>query len=153
MKLKIIFYISLIFSIFPAYAETPSLCEHNETTVWSCHADDKTYSVCASSVLTDTKGYLQYRSDFYSADAVFTYPSQLLHPKGYLAFNLMSKEASLSFKSESDAYLITEDINGAATLRLTQQGQDALTIFCDESTDTLTLTSTIELLKTAGIMQ
>ena len=112
-----------------AYAELSSLCNTGETTVWSCLAKNKIYSLCKSNDLDAENGYLQYRVAS-SKKIIFQYPKEVRHPKGYFEFYLQPHGASLSFTNEGYEYLLTEDIKGGAIINVQKNAESISNIIC-----------------------
>lgn len=150
MKLGNIFYSLIAFASPSLQASDFALCSADETTVWACNVAEKEYAICASPDLNEHEGYLQYRDNASVSLSVFQYPASYRHPQKYFSFRLDSNKAILTFNVDGNSYLIEEDINGAARVHIHQLENGTL-INCDDSTDTLTLTSTINFLKGAGI--
>lgn len=134
-----------------SHAET-SLCKPDEQTLWSCSAKSKTYSVCASGDLDGASGYMQYRAGTMSAIEL-SYPEGFRHPKGAFAYSLLAKGASLEFENKGYQYAIYEPLMGAPSIVVSQASRELASIQCDTSTDTLTLTTTIDQLKAVGIVE
>jgi hypothetical protein len=59
-KYALMLLLSSVMISMPAYS-SKSLCSKNEQIVFSCSLGKKTLSVCASSNISPTSGYLQYR--------------------------------------------------------------------------------------------
>ena len=69
-----------------------SLCHKDEWIVFSCSVKkDKIVSVCASSDLTPTTGYMQYRFGSYNQKPDMIYPSRLVQPHNYFVFYMKSE--------------------------------------------------------------
>lgn len=149
-KTAYIAILALMFVSTAANAEVKTLCKSNENTVWSCQAGTKVYSVCSSKELTRTAGYLQYRAGT-TNKIELKFPASFLHPNGNFEFGLLAHGASLSFSNAGYTYTISEDIKGDTAIFVDTSSKTLATIHCRNSTETLTLNSTIDLFKSAGI--
>ena len=125
----------------PAFAQT-SLCEPDEQMVWSCERKGKTYALCASKGADASAGYMQYRVGNVGA-IEFSYPEALKHPKGVFRFSLLAKGASLAFENAGYEYTIYEPLMGRTTINVRKNDRDLSTFECENATETLTLTTTI----------
>jgi hypothetical protein len=134
-----------------SYGQT-SLCKPDEQTIWSCNKGEKAYSVCASGDLGSSSGYMQYRAGK-SSDIELIYPKDLEHPKGVFVFSIQPRGTSLAFENEGFEYIVYESIMGDTTITVIQAGRERASIQCDASTETLTLTTTINQLKAVGIVE
>lgn len=133
-----------------AYAGVATLCEGDETTIWSCQGKVKLYSLCASSNLAEASGYMQYRAGSVGQVA-FRHPQELAHPNGHFEFELLPHGAAVSFVNGEYAYFISEDVKGGGGISVARNGKSIAEIACSESTDTLTENQTINLFKQAGV--
>jgi hypothetical protein len=129
-----------------------SLCESAELAIWSCSTTRRSYSVCASSDLDSSSGYMQYRAGTRSA-IEFRYPETLRHPRGVFVFSILGNGASLSFENGGFQYLIHEPLLSGATITVSRAGRERATVRCATSTETLTLTTTINQLRAVGIVE
>jgi len=150
---------ALVLLVFLAVAAYPgsssgqtSLCQSDEQDVWSCSTARKTYSICASRDLDGSSGYMQYRVGKPSA-IEFSFPEDLKHPRGVFEFSVLAKGVSLAFENKGFEYGVYESVMGGATIVVSQKGRELSTIQCDTSTETLTLTTTINQMKAVGIVE
>jgi hypothetical protein len=141
---------ALAFLSLAASASVTTLCETSENIVWSCQAGKKIYSLCASKDLSSTTGYLQYRAGT-SKSIELRYPAALKHPRGLIEFSLLAHGASVTFSNKGYSYFISEDLKDGTEISVEKSQKTIATISCDDSTDSLTENSTIDLLKAAGI--
>lgn len=127
-----------------------TLCALSEKVIWSCRAGQKRLAVCASSDLSSSTGYMQYRV-MKGADLEFAYPSGLRHPRSLFLLSLLPRGASLTFRNGEYQYAIYEPLMGPATIDVARGERPLATITCATATDGLTLTTTQELLSRAGV--
>lgn len=93
---------------------------------------------------------MQYRAGS-KANRELTFPKDFLHPKGIFTHQLLARGAILSFENEGFVYTISEPLAGRTTIGVTNRGRSVATIDCGNSTETLTLTTTIDRLREVGI--
>ena len=136
-----------------ANAQVKSLCEKGENSVWSCQHGKKIYSICSSSVLTETIGYLQYRAGTLERSE-FRYPVALRHPKGLFEYDMLGNGTiRLTFKNGRYGYEIVEPAIGSSLIYISKDDKHLSTLQCEESTESLSENSTMKLFKTVGIYQ
>jgi hypothetical protein len=84
-------------------ATTPAVVTHcapTEQVIFSCETPQhKVVSLCASSPLTSTSGYMQYRFGKTSHDPEFVYPATQEHPKHYF------QSGTLTYAGGGGAYM------------------------------------------------
>jgi hypothetical protein len=137
----------------PALASgKPNLCVANEQVVWSCSANKKVHSLCASPDLSKSEGYLQYRVGR-KKGADFVFPTERVHPKGHFAAATLPRGVSLSFTHEGRGYWVGESVGSPTTIEVTEEGRPANVVRCRSATDTLSLTTTITRFRLIGIME
>lgn len=120
--------------------------------VWSCHAAKKTYSLCASSDLAKTQGYLQYRAGS-AAGREFTYPATLAHPLGRFQFTLGAHGGHLEFKNANVKYTIAADLNGLPAIYIDQDERHIGTVRCKDEAGDLLGNATLDLFHETGISE
>lgn len=131
--------------------DVPNLCKASENIVWSCRAARKTFSLCASSDLGANNGYLQYRAGT-RHHISFAFPSNLVHPRGKFEYNSYAHGgAGISFKNGAYSYDIREDLKGLAAIWVHSPNAPDKTVQCEDATQSLTLNTTMDLFKTAGM--
>ncbi len=85
---------ALIFlTVLPAIsiANTNSLCLKTEKIFFNCSTPTgKLISVCGSTELSESRGYLQYRIGRKNTPAELVYPQNLIHPRGSFSFGSAS---------------------------------------------------------------
>jgi len=135
-----------------ASADVKSLCSKEEATVWSCQIRKKIYSVCASKNLAETTGYLQYRAGVLGK-VDFIYPRGLEHPKDYFTFGMLARGTWLAFSNGSYRYWIAEEVTGKPVIEVSKDDRVLSAIECDDSTYSLTLTSTMDMFRTIGVFK
>ncbi len=133
-----------------SYAEVNSLCSKEENTVWSCQAGRKTYSLCASTNVTATEGYVQYRAGT-KGKVSFNFPAPHQHPKGNFEFGPIPHGALLTFKNNGYEYEINEPLIGQPFIIVS--GKSHLILQCRESTQSLTNNATLDLFRSAGVYE
>ena len=133
----------------PSSGQT-SLCEPDEETLWWCSAGPKTYSVCTSSDLDASSGYMQYRAAK-GSEIEFRHPEDRRHPKGVFVFSMIRNGTTLEFENEGYRYVVYEFVKGRARIDVSKGGKELASIECDTSSDTLTLTTTIDRMEEVGI--
>jgi hypothetical protein len=142
---------ALALAIGSAWAQA-SLCASNEQTVWSCASKAKVYSLCApmpTSVKAD-KAYLQYRVGT-PKHIEFVYPSTLRPPAGIFKYDLRHITANIEFENQGYKYVIEENINGVASVEVSRGDTTIAQVACRTSTNTLTLTTTMQQFSEMGI--
>lgn len=132
-----------------ADAEVASHCSDTEKVIWSCRAGAKLYSLCASSDLDRSGGYLQYRAGRPNA-VEMRFPAIAKPPGQAFNFDLLAHGTSLSFVNGQYTYEIDEDIKGETGILVTGSGKSA-TIRCSDSTASLTLTTTMKFFESIGV--
>lgn len=125
-------------------------CTTAERDIWSCEANGKFYTICASNDLGPDTGYMQYRV-YQRATQEFAYPATPQHPKGLFKLNLLPRGAALQFKNEAYVYVISEPLAGATKISVRKGSQHLASVNCTDYSDTLTLTSTLNFFATLGI--
>jgi len=82
---RLLFFIAIIFSTVnyvSAAAVVESLCFVDEAVVFSCSSTEgKTISLCSSSLLSESDGYLQYRYGVIGKIPELVHPKRPEHPK------------------------------------------------------------------------
>lgn len=125
----------------------PTLCEPSEKTIWSCSAKAKLYSLC----LTAAKpSGLWYRAGT-PRHVEFTFPSSPGRPKDFFKYDLRGKLATVSFVNGRYVYQINENIYGQANIEIEKDGKSIGNVECGASSDTLTLTATMNLFQALEI--
>ncbi|MBU0656618.1 MAG: hypothetical protein KJ914_15970 [Gammaproteobacteria bacterium] len=102
-------------------AETPRfLCEAEEVAIFGCKSKDKMISLCASSDVSNTNGYMQYR--FGTPDKIeLTYPEKREPPAGNFLRSFEGYSGGFServrFENGKVQYVVFEDMisNGPAS--------------------------------------
>ncbi len=89
------------------------LCKADEQVVFGCNSKDKIISLCASSDVSASKGYLQYR--FGKLDSIeLAYPEQQEPPKGNFWYSSEPYSGGYSdrvrFKNGTTQYVVFEDM-------------------------------------------
>lgn len=147
----LLFTILLIISSRQATADVKNLCATEEHTVWSCQAGKKIYSLCASQDLTATNGILQYRAGTNTMIG-FRFPEQAAPSKDVFHFDLLPHNVRLSFNNHDYEYDVFEELrSGDTSITVSHAGKPIATVKCDDSTYTLTLTTTENLFTSLGI--
>jgi hypothetical protein len=81
-------------------ASIPSHCSAQEQVIFSCKTSKtKVVSLCASSPLTASSGYMQYRFGPPGSKPELVYPQNQVHPKGHF------KSGTLTYSGGGGAYL------------------------------------------------
>lgn len=83
----------------------------------------------------------------------FSYPEDFRHPRGVFVYSLLAKGASLEFENKGVQYVVYEPLMGGTTINVSRASRELASIQCDTATDTLTLTTTIDQLKSVGIVE
>ena len=133
-------------------AQASGPCHAKERSLWSCQAGRKVYALCASQDLGPAIGHLQYRA-IKSGKVEFEYPSAKVHPRGVFQLALLPRGASLFFTSEVHEYSIHEPLAGKTTIDVSKEGKGVAGIMCAKSSDTLTLTSTLDFFREIGVFE
>lgn len=68
------------------HAQSLTLCDGDENTIFSCQTGKKIVSLCASANLSASSGYLQYRFGSGKTRVELEYPKSKEHPKGNFLF-------------------------------------------------------------------
>lgn len=110
------FLLTLLF--VPLVSHSQTLCNNLENIVLSCQIGKKNLSLCSSTELDDSKGWLQYR--YGTAEKVeLEFPKENSHPKSHFKFNRIYSAAEgaligeLRFKNGKTDYTVyREDIKG-----------------------------------------
>jgi hypothetical protein len=132
-----------------ANAQIASHCRDTEKTIWACRAGTKIYSLCASSDLSRSGGYLQYRAGRPNA-VEMRFPAITVHPSQVFKFGLLAHGASLSFNNGQYSYNILQEAKGDAGISVIGPSKSA-TINCSDSTLSLPLNTTMELFESIGV--
>jgi hypothetical protein len=86
--------------MMPLLFAVASLCSRGEQVVFSCPTTkNKIVSLCASSPLTDSSGYLQYRFGIAGRAPQLSYPANHEHPRDFFV------SGTLMFSGGGGAYL------------------------------------------------
>ena len=133
-----------------AWAADSTLCEAAEKVVWSCHAAKKTYSVCASPILSKSAGYMQYRVGSVGK-LEFSFPATREHPMGHFEFNMLPHGGTLAFKNASIDYTIAEDLKGLPTISVDKDDRQLAVVHCKDQTGDLLDNATLDLFKQTGV--
>jgi hypothetical protein len=133
-----------------ALASEQTLCEGAERIVWSCHAGKKTYSVCASSDLSTSTGYMQYRVGT-PIKIEFNYPASRVHPSGRFKLNMGPHGASLDFNNSGFSYSVAEEARGLPLVFVDKDEKEIAKIQCRDASGDLLENSTIDLLRKARV--
>jgi hypothetical protein len=95
---------------------------------------------------------MQYRAGRPGKAPEFVYPSQLVSPKGFFQFGLLAQGAQLSFTSGKYLYEINELLKTDTIIYVSKDGKYVGNeITCHPSSETLTLTTTMNRFKLLGI--
>lgn len=92
------------------YDQPPSLCRFNEKTYFSCSVKGgKMIAVCGSRIITETRGYLQYR--FGKENAIeLALPKNLDHPSKFFTqtkfLGMREESATLKIRNEPFSYTV-----------------------------------------------
>lgn len=129
-----------------------SHCTSSEDVVWSCSANKKVFSVCASKGLGKDTGYMQYRAGP-AGKPDFLFPKTHRHPVGLFTSRLLARAASLSFQNGQHVYTVVDPLMGEAQIEVFKDAKFIATIECGQSTHTLTDTTTLNLFKSIGISE
>jgi hypothetical protein len=93
-----------------AQGVAPTLCEAEEKALFSCLVGKKLVSICASSDLTATAGYLQYRFGAARGKLELVYPSMKQHPARlfslYSGGGAKASSEQLSFSNADYHYVV-----------------------------------------------
>ena len=127
-------------------------CHAEERSLWTCQAGRKVYALCASQDLGPATGHLQYRASK-NGKVEFGYPSAKVHPRGVFRLALLPRGASLFFTSQGHEYSIHEPLAGKTTIDVSKEGKGIAGIMCAKSSDTLTLTSTLDFFREIGVFE
>jgi len=147
---RLLFTFALLLPSVSVSADSGSLCQADEITVWSCKSKVKLYSLCASQGLAEAMGYMQYRAGL-TGQVTFKYPHELVHPREHFKFRLLPHGVEFYFANGKYEYFVSEDIKGGSGIGVIQSGRLISQHNCTDSTDTLTKNETIELFKRAGV--
>ena len=92
-----------------------SLCSPNEVVIFSCRANTKTISICASHDLSSSSGYMQYRLGSKS-NVELVFPERKVHPRGHFTDSSViysrGSASYLSFVNGSFKYLLYDVLVG-----------------------------------------
>jgi hypothetical protein len=141
---------ALLLAVPSLAAAQDSLCTGNEQMVWSCQAKGKIYSLCASPEISNSTGYLQYRAGS-KTRVELNHPTTQRHPRGYFSFQLMPRGVSVTFTNKGYEYVISEPLAGRTSVNVSKGGQSLPPIECKSSSESLTLTTTINQFKAVGL--
>ena len=137
----------------PAASGLPSLCIKDEYTVWTGTKGQKIFSLCASTNLSRTTGYMQYRADIVG-DTQFKYPATLDNPHGIFSYSEGAHSAEIDFSSGGFSYSISEQADGSETdINVTLPSGNSSTIVLDKASNTLGQNSTSDLFQKLGLSQ
>jgi hypothetical protein len=85
-------YLFLFGAVFASgvYAQSDSLCEGSrvENTIFSCQVKKKTLSICASTNLSKTSGYIQYRYGINGGKMDLEFPTQSQKPSDFFLIGI-----------------------------------------------------------------
>ncbi|GAA3965261.1 hypothetical protein [Allohahella marinimesophila] len=127
-----------------------TLCTRDEYVFWSCSAAGKVYSLCGQSAESPDTGYLQYRAGPATRPDII-YPASQTPATDNFRYQLLNRAAAVHFESAGFQHSIYESINAEASIDVEKDGKRLLSVRCDSSSNTLTLTSTINEFKAMGI--
>jgi hypothetical protein len=99
-----------------------------------------------------TDYYMQYRAGS-KGKIEFVYPAQRGAPAGKFRFSLLAKGAQLSFQNGEFMYEITEPLIGTPQILVSRKNVNLTIIECQDHSDALTLTTTINRFKSLGIYE
>lgn len=139
----------LLAGLFPLSAQAVTLCTAAEVTEWSCSTRSTRYALCSSKDLGPHSGYLQYRAG--TTRTTFRYPAAPEHPAGRFELHLLPRGVSMRFTNDGVQYAIDEPLAGPTTIDLMRDDAPLASITCRTSSDTLTLTRTLEHFRAAGV--
>jgi len=149
MTHRAFFTLLLLASTESAWAQQVSLCNAQEQSVFWCDTRAKRFELCASSDLSASGGYMQYRAGA-AGKAVFRFPEPASPPRGNFELGMTAKGTVLTFQNSGTTYEIYEAAAGGASISVTPEGKASVDIPCKSASDTLTLTSTIDRFKRLG---
>lgn len=135
--------------LIPLSAQAATLCTSVEVTEWSCSTRSKSYALCSSKDLGPHSGYLQYRAG--TTRPEFRYPAALEHPAGRFELRLLPRGVLMRFTNDGVRYVIDEPLAGPTTIDIVRDDAPIASITCRSSSDTLTLTRTLEHFRAAGV--
>jgi hypothetical protein len=119
---------------------TETLCTTDEEPLFSCKVKTKTLSICASSDLSPTEGYLKYRFGLSQQQIELTYPDGTPHPDQYFRFyrdtEAKASTQQLSFTIGSSSYTVfversTIDFNGSGVF-IKSNGKQTAYLSCNQ---------------------
>lgn len=137
-------------ALFAPSAYAATLCAPDEVVVWSCETTQKLHSLCASKDLTRTTGYMQYRAGR-RGDLELEYPEVKQPAAGLFHLTLLPRGAVIEFSNGHYTYDLREHLVGRTSIVVARNEEMLGIIECEVPSDTLTLTETLNLLKTAGL--
>ena len=141
-KRSFLFFV-LIFFVRPHYvfaaSGVESLCFSDEEVVFSCRSTSgETISLCASSILTGSDGYLQYRFGVVGDIPEFIFPKELNHPREFFLSGTVPYSGGgasyLKFNRGDYTYSVFTGIGKGwekEGLVVKKMGKDYSTIPCD----------------------
>lgn len=133
------------------YPQSPA-CDMDEITLWSCETTKNVYSLCSSTAVGLTSGYIQYRA-LSAGKVTFVYPAEKKPPLGYFTFHSSpSGDASIEFKKNGYLYHLNDRLRGSSSIlvdALNPSGKST-EIECG-SNQTLQLNYTLRLMHESGI--
>lgn len=77
----------------------------------SCTHNKKLYSVCASTSLNETNGYLYYAVTK-NGHLEMAFPAKKQHPKGIFTYSMQRRGGELSFTNDGFTYRFYSDVGG-----------------------------------------
>lgn len=126
-----------------------TLCKAQEDSVFWCESKTKRYELCASSNLSGSGGYMQYRASS-GGKQTFQFPELQKHPQGHFELSMTAKGTVLTFRNANTTYEIFQPAAGRARILVTREGKPSVDVPCRNDSDTLALTSTINRFKMLG---
>ena len=95
---------------------TKSLCKNGEKVYFSCQVNSKVVSLCGSSKIDQTTGYLQYRFGLPNKSPELSYPLTHTHPRRYFVNSLQTSAKTFSYEIgfRKDAYSYRVYVDTAA---------------------------------------
>ena len=144
---------SATWATYSGYYGRSALCGDDEITLWTCERRKRTYSLCASRVVTRNAGYIQYRAAE-RARITFAHPSSRKPPLGSFAYHSAANgDASIEFERGGFRYSLLDPLRGNSSIRVTAPGDEGATteITCNSGNQTLQVNYTMRLMYDAGV--
>lgn len=133
------------------YSSSP-LCSKEEITLWSCETSSKTYSLCSSTHIDKTTGYIQYRVSR-NGHTIFTFPNTKIPPVGLFSFQSYANgNASLDFSNGGYDYSLIDPLREeSAIFVINKNTQRQSQVSCNGGNQTLQLNYTLRLMFDSGV--